>query len=67
MKRRPTNTGFYGVSKIKNEKIKKRFVMQFAGRHMGYYATAEEAAREHDKLAKRHLGGVVYLNFPEKV
>ena len=33
---------------------------------LGYYATAEEAARAYDKKAKEMYGEFAYLNFPEE-
>lgn len=47
--RRKNSTGYYGVSEIKNKKLKNRFKSRIKGKHLGYFKTAEEAAIVRDK------------------
>jgi|7_EtaG_2_1085326.scaffolds.fasta_scaffold00638_21 hypothetical protein len=74
--RRDSASGYKGVYKVKSGNLKKSFNAYVGDpetfypnkRHinLGYYATAQEAARARDKKAKELFGEFAYLNFPEE-
>lgn len=62
-----TNTsGYKGVHYCKREcKFQARIYLGTYRKSLGYYFTAEEAARVYDKAAQKHFGEFAFLNFPE--
>jgi len=63
---RSNNTsGYEGVHPYKRGK-KSRWVAQIADTHIGYFQTAEDAARAYDAAAIKLFGEFAYLNFPVK-
>lgn len=62
---------YRGVSYFPWDKRQKRWVARiFSGdrrQHIGYYATAEEAARAYDAVAIELFGEFAFLNFPDEV
>ena len=75
---RTSASGYKGVHKVKSRNLKKPFQayirvpdwrkkgLEGGPIRLGYYATAEEAARVRDKKAKELHGEFAYLNFPEE-
>lgn len=66
---KPSKTGFRGVHKHPKAKTKPYYVLLRTDdkyRNCGYFATAEEAAREYDRLASICHGEFAVLNFPER-
>lgn len=61
--RRDNTSGYKGVHPYKRGK-RKRWVAQIADHHIGYFATAEEAARAYDAEAIKRFGEFAYLNLP---
>jgi len=74
--RRDSASCYKGVYKVKSRNLKKPFNAYVGDPEtsypnkrqirLGYYATAEEAARVRDKKAKELFGEFAYLNFPEE-
>ena len=62
---RRNQTGLIGVTDMKKLKIKK-WRAKIERKHIGYYKTAEEAARAYDAKAKELYGEFARLNFPEE-
>lgn len=68
--RRSTNTsGYTGVSYFgydsRSRKWNANIKVNYKSINLGYYATAEEAARAYDKAAREYFGKFARLNFPE--
>lgn len=63
----PSNTsGYYGVSLLKRTgRWKATISHDSKAVHLGYHATAEEAARAYDTAALRFRGAFATLNFPD--
>lgn len=72
--RRDSSTGYKGVYRVvQKRKSKDNYHIYLAyigidGKHirLGYYKTAEEAARARDKASKEYFGEYAVLNFPEE-
>jgi len=72
-KMRNTSTPYKGVTDTKRP-LKKRFVVyapstvdgKRKAKNIGFYLTAEEAARAYDSAAIKEYGEFAYLNFPEE-
>jgi hypothetical protein len=56
---RLSTTGYKGVNLYRNGKYR----AVFGSKHLGYFDTAEEAARAYDSEAVRQYGEFAYLNF----
>ncbi len=56
-----SQTGYVGVQRSKRSCT---FIAQFAGRYLGSYATAEEAAKARDIAAVEQFGTFAATNFP---
>lgn len=54
---------YKGVTFYSGEKRLRPYVAWLGGKNLGYFATAEEAAREYDKHAREAYGEFAYLNF----
>jgi len=65
--RRTGKSGFKGV--YWNKRIGKWHAQIHSGKkqHLGFYATAEDAAKAYDRADKQHFGEFAYLNFPGEV
>lgn len=63
--RGPNHSGYIGVAFRKGPRRKKPWRAIFAGKDLGMFATAEEAARCHDRWARVGLGPHAKLNFPD--
>lgn len=57
-----SKSGFKGVTVDPNGTVK--FVARYGGKHIGRYASAEDAARAYDAFAKETVGDFATLNFP---
>jgi len=65
-KRRDNTSGFKGVSFYKRTgKWEVSIKKDYKTKHLGHYATAEEAAKVYDKAAKELHGQYAVLNFPD--
>ncbi len=63
--RRKNNTsGYHGVDHQGSRPEGQRWRARVGKKHIGRYATSEEAARAHDKAALEMFGEHVQLNFP---
>lgn len=60
---RANSCGFRGVL----FRAGRRFSAQLAGKYLGSYDTAEEAAKAYDAAARQHFGDFAVLNFPKDV
>lgn len=70
MHARRGGSGFKGVSYSKrSHQLRKPWAAQITldrrHHHLGYFETAEEAARVYDAAARQHFGDFAQLNFPE--
>jgi hypothetical protein len=64
--RRPSaKTGFRGVTQYRKDTWKSEIKTNGLRIYLGYYATAEEAARAYDRAAIKYFGEFAKLNFPE--
>ena len=64
-KRQSNNTsGFAGVTR-KGSRYRAQIKISGHKTHIGYFATADEAARAYDQAASLHFGEFASLNFPE--
>jgi hypothetical protein len=59
-------TGFFGVRHRSDGKFDARITQDGVTKHLGCYATPEEAARAYDEAARNLFGESAPLNFPEK-
>jgi hypothetical protein len=58
-------TGFKGVFFDKSKrKFCSRIKVAGKSKHIGYFSTAEDAARAYDNVARSHYGDSTYTNFP---
>jgi hypothetical protein len=57
------STGFRGVYRVR-KKFRAQIGFNGKKRKLGYYDTAEEAAKAYDAAARRHLGPSAQVNFP---
>ena len=62
--RSDNTSGYKGVHPYKRGK-RSKWVTQIGDRHIGYFQTAEEAARAYDREAIKTFGEFAYLNFPD--
>jgi hypothetical protein len=56
-------TGFKGIRFYKRN-LRKPWAAHISGKHIGYFATAEDAAIAYDAAAIETYGEFAYLNFP---
>jgi len=63
--KRQTTSGYKGVYYSKQQ-LKKRWIAQIKNKYIGYFFTAEEAARAYDIEAKKLYGEFAVFNFPEE-
>lgn len=64
---RNNTSGFKGVSRRQNGRWFAQIQCQGNHRHLGYFATAEEAARAYDAAAVEAFGEFARLNFPQEI
>jgi len=58
--RKSNRTGFKGVRKVNS-----RYRAQLRNKHVGYFATADSAAKAYDKAARSYWGEFAFTNFGE--
>lgn len=61
---RNNRTGFLGVS-VEGPSYRARINIGRSRLNLGFFKSAEEAARAYDQAAKRHHGEFAHLNFPD--
>jgi hypothetical protein len=66
--RSDSQTGYKGVHKVQGprQQFRARIVVEGKRIHTGFYASAIEAARAYDALAREHYGEFARLNFPDE-
>lgn len=57
-----SKSGYRGVTKITDRKLKKSFLVHIQGKHYGYFLTAKEAAAHYNKIARQIYGDFAVLN-----
>lgn len=63
----PTSTiGLKGVGPIAGQRWRARISIDGKLRHLGCFATPEEAALVYDRAARQHFGEFAWLNFPDR-
>lgn len=61
--RKDNNSGFKGVSWSKNDKKYTAYIqINHVRKHLGYFNTADEAAKAYNDAAKKHFGDFAALN-----
>ena len=62
-----SSSKYKGVSWNKEkQKWHSLITLNYRGKHLGYYASEEEAARAYDKAAREQFGDYACLNFPDE-
>ncbi len=62
-------SGYRGVvvNRAEGKPWKANIFVHGKAKHIGLFATPEEAARAYDRAAREHLGDAAVLNFPDEV
>ena len=63
-KQRDNTTGYKGVYHFKKIYWQSKIAVESKQIHLGYFKTAEEAARAYDAAALKYFGEFAHLNFP---
>lgn len=65
MNRGPSAVNTSGFRGVYPRHVNGKWAAKLKRRHLGYFATKEEAARAYDAAAREMFGEFAYLNFPE--
>lgn len=58
------SSGFKGVQRVRH-RFRARITVNHFETHLGYFASADDAARAYDEAAHAQFGEFAWLNFPE--